>query len=62
MKTRKNERWILMLDGIEVYRATSIENIGKELGCSRQHIYSQISEKLIFTHNKKVYTIIDRLA
>lgn len=62
MKKEKKARWILMSDGVEILRATSIENIGKELGCSRQYIYQQIGDKLMFTHNKTIYQIIDRLA
>jgi len=62
METKKNERWILMSDGVELTRTTSIDNIAKYLGCSRQHIYKQIGEKLMFTHNKTIYQIIDRLA
>jgi hypothetical protein len=51
-----------MSDGVEVMRATSINNIGEYLGCSRQYIYQQIGDKLMFTHNKIIYQIIDRLA
>jgi hypothetical protein len=62
MEKKKKERWILMLNGVEVCRASSIDNIAKEIGCSKQYIYKQIGETLIFTYKKNNYQIIDRLA
>jgi len=62
MVTSKNNRWILMLDGIEIFRASSIELIANNVGCSRFYIYKQTKEKSSFTYKKNVYQIIDRLA
>ena len=56
----KKERYILMLDNVELGRATSITNLGKIVGCSKQHIYQRLKEGF-FTYNKKSYQIIDKL-
>jgi len=56
----KKERYILLLDGVEIGRATSITNLGKLIGCTKQHIYQQLNE-VFFNYNKNIYQIIDRL-
>ena len=62
MVSKKNNRWILMLNGVEIYRAPSIELIANEVGCSRYYIYKQTKEKSSFVYKKNNYQIIDRLA
>ena len=56
----KKERYILMLDNQEIGRATSIEQIGSLIGCSRVHIYQRLKEGY-FTYKKQTYQLIDRL-
>jgi hypothetical protein len=59
---REVKRWILMLDGVEVLRASSFDKLAMAIGCTKQHIYKQIGEELKFNHKKNNYQIIDRLA
>jgi len=56
----KKERYILMLDNQEIGRATSIEQIGSLIGCSRVHIYQRLKEGY-FTYKKQTYQLIDKL-
>jgi hypothetical protein len=60
LKTMRKERYILLLDGVEIGRASSITNLGKLIGCTKQHIYHQLEEGF-FKYNKNIYKIIDRL-
>jgi hypothetical protein len=54
------ERYILMLGDQEIGRATSIEQVGKLIGCTRVHIYQRLKEGY-FTYKKNNYQLIDRL-
>lgn len=54
------ERYILKLDNLEIGRATSITNIGKLIGCTKQHIYQRLNDGF-FTYKKQIYQIIDKL-
>ena len=56
----KKERYILMLDNQEIGRATSIEQIGTLIGCTRVHIYQRLKEGY-FTYKKQTYQLIDKL-
>lgn len=56
----KKERYILLLEGNEIGKATSITNVGKLIGCTKQHIYQKLNDGF-FTFDKKTYQIIDRL-
>lgn len=56
----KKERYILMLDNQEIGRATSIEQVGNLIGCTRVHIYQRLKEGY-FTYKKQRYQLIDRL-
>jgi hypothetical protein len=49
-----------MLGDQEIGRATSIEQVGKLIGCTKQHIYQRLKEGY-FTYKKNNYQIIDRL-
>jgi hypothetical protein len=49
-----------MLDNVEIGRATSITNLGKIIGCTKQHIYQRLNEGF-FTYKKQTYQIIDKL-
>lgn len=60
LETMNKERYILMLDNVEIGRATSITNLGKIIGCTKQHIYQRLNEGF-FTYKKQTYQIIDKL-
>jgi hypothetical protein len=54
------ERYILMLGDQEIGRATSIEQVGNLIGCTRVHIYQRLKEGY-FTYKKNNYQLIDKL-
>ena len=54
------ERYVLMLDNQEIGRASSIEQVGNLIGCTRVHIYQRLKEGY-FTYKKNNYQLIDRL-
>lgn len=60
LKPMNKERYILKLDNLEIGRATSITNIGKLIGCTKQHIYQRLNDGF-FTYKKQSYQIIDKL-
>ena len=61
MKREKKVRYILQLDGEELGGASSLRGIAEILGCSFQYVHKRLKDGNI-NYNKKVYTIIDRLA
>lgn len=61
MKKEKGIRFIVQLDGVELGRSTNLIGIANIIGCSNGWIYREIKDGKLKL-NKKVYTIIDRLA
>lgn len=63
MKTKRVNRYILQLvDGTEIGRGYSIQDLANILECSHSIIYKNMNEDGTFKFRKRIYRIIDRLA
>jgi hypothetical protein len=62
MKRTQLPRYTLKLDGVDLGSSSSIRGIANLMGCSYQYIYRDIDDDGTIKYNKKVYTIVDRLA
>jgi hypothetical protein len=63
MKTKRVNRYILQLvDGTEIGRGYSIQDLANILECDHSTIYKNMNEDGTFKFRKRIYRIIDRLA
>jgi hypothetical protein len=62
MKREKIARYILLQDGVELGKGSSIQELAKIVGCSYQHLYLLYNTNSTFTYKKRPYTIVDKLA
>jgi hypothetical protein len=60
MRTKKM-RYKLFNGETLIGEATSIEGVGELVGCTKQHIFQQLTQEGTFKFLRVTYTIIDKL-
>ncbi len=63
MNKKQKDRYILYQGELKIGEASSIEGIGKLIGCSKQHIYGSYTKENrdTFSFLRKDYKITDKL-